>query len=313
MFLGLAYSASVGGLGTPIGTPPNIVYLQYAPDMGFVDWLAFGIPTVCILVPLIWFFLVFVVGKIPKHLPLGGKEIIHSELKKLGRMSREEWVVGSVFLGMALLWITRDIKLGLDPTTGEKLSVGWAKALGVAEYVHDGVVAVLGAIVLFAWPSKNRPGERILDWETARKIPWDVLLLFGGGLVLAKAFGTSGLDKEIVAVLEGLKDLPTPFLILAIALSVTFLTEVTSNTATATLMIPAFFALAASTGIPVEYLALPAVLSVSCAFMLPVATAPNAIVYGSGRVSIKDMMRVGAGLNIICAVVVTLLVWLVYT
>ena len=177
---------------------------------------------------------------------------------------------------------------------------------------HDALVAVFGALVLFAWPSKNQRGERLLDWPTAKKIPWDVLLLFGGGIALATAFKSSGLSGHIVEGLSGLHDLPTPLLILAIVLTVTFLTEVTSNTATANVMMPLLAGFAASVGAAPEEVMLPAVLAVSCAFMLPVATAPNAIVYGTGLVPMKEMMRVGFLLNIVAAVLITLLTWLVF-
>ena len=312
LFLGLAYAASVGGLGTPIGTPPNLIYMQNRGDVSFLDWLMFGLPTVAILIPLIWFYLITVVGKLPRQLPVSGREVLHEELGKLGRMSREEKVVALVFAGMALLWITRKITLGVDPETGEKEIIGWASALGVSAFVHDGVVAVAGALVLFIWPSHNRPGERLLDWPTAKKIPWDVLLLFGGGIALARAFKQSGLSEVLIHQLDALASFPAPLMILCVALTVTFLTEVTSNTATANLMMPLLAAFAVSNGLVPDEVMLPAVLSVSCAFMLPVATAPNAIVYGSGQVPIQAMVRAGFWLNLGCAGVITLLAWLVF-
>jgi sodium-dependent dicarboxylate transporter 2/3/5 len=171
----------------------------------------------------------------------------------------------------------------------------------------------LGALLLFGWPSKNEKGTRLLDWPTAKKIPWDVLLLFGGGIALAGAFKASGLSAHIVLGLSGLSELPTPLLIFSIALTVTFLTEVTSNTATANVMMPLLAGFATSSAdVAAENVMLPAVLAVSCAFMLPVATAPNAIVYGTGLVPMKAMMRAGFGLNLIVAGIITLLTWLVF-
>jgi len=214
---------------------------------------------------------------------------------------------------MAVLWITREIVVSVDPQTGEKEVIGWAHALGLSEaYAHDALVAVLGALVLFAWPSTQQKGERLLDWATAKRIPWDVLLLFGGGIALAGAFKASGLSGHIVEGLSSLGSLPTPLLILAIALTVTFLTEVTSNTATANVMMPLLAGFAGSVEVAPEEVMLPAVLAVSCAFMLPVATAPNAIVYGTGLVPMKSMMRTGFMLNILAASLITLLTWLVF-
>ena len=313
LLLALCYSASVGGLGTPVGTPPNLIFMAHHGGVSFVEWLSFGLPTVAILIPIIWFYLTRFVGRLPSNLPVGGRDILKAELKKLGRMSAEEKAVAGVFVGMALLWITREIIISVDPMTGEKTVMGWASLLGLGkEYAHDALVAVLGALILFAWPSLNRPGERLLDWPTAKTIPWDVLLLFGGGIALAGAFTSSGLSAHIVTGLSGLDSLPTPVLILTVALTVTFLTEVTSNTATANVMMPLLAGSAASAGLAPEEMMLPAVLAVSCAFMLPVATAPNAIVYGTGLVPIKSMMRVGLLLNVLAAGIITLLVWLVF-
>ena len=313
LFLALCYSASVGGLGTPVGTPPNLIFMAQHGGISFLDWLAFGIPTVCVLIPVIWLYLTMVIGRLPSDLPVGGRNILRKELDKLGRMKSEEKAVATVFVGMAILWITREIVISVDAHTGEKEVVGWAPLLGLSKaYAHDALVAVLGALLLFAWPSKNEKGARLLDWPTAKNIPWDVLLLFGGGIALAGAFKASGLSEHIVHALSGLDTLPTPVLILSIALTVTFLTEVTSNTATANVMMPLLAGFAASAGVAPEEVMLPAVLAVSCAFMLPVATAPNAIVYGTGLVPMKSMMRIGFRLNLIAAVIITLLTWLVF-
>jgi sodium-dependent dicarboxylate transporter 2/3/5 len=313
LLLALCYSASVGGLGTPVGSPPNLIFMAHHGNISFLDWLSFGIPTVVILIPVIWFYLTRFFGKLPKHLSVGGRDILQTELRGLGPMSAEEKSVAFVFLLMAGLWVTREIIVSVDPQTGAKEVVGWASLLGLSKvYAHDAMVAVLGALLLFAWPSKNKPGERLLDWATAKQIPWDVLLLFGGGIALAGAFKASGLSSHIVSGLTGLSTLPPLLLILSIALTVTFLTEVTSNTATANVMMPLLAGFASSTGLSQADVMIPAVLAVSCAFMLPVATAPNAIVYGSGLVPIKQMMRAGLGLNIIAALIISLLSWLVF-
>lgn len=309
MFLGIAYSASIGGLGTPIGTPPNLIYLGiYEKTFGsaptFAEWMAFGVPLVVVAIPLVFWMLTRGRDRFPASLPVGSRAALRGDLRGLGPMSADERAVAGVFLVMVVLWITSEVKVG-------ETSWGWAPALGLAKYVHEATVAVLGAVVLFAWPSRTRPGERLLDWPTASRIPWDVVLLFGGGVALAEAFTSSGLSEALSQSLSGLTSLPLPLMILAIALIVTFLTEVTSNTATATVLMPILAALALSTRIAPELVMLPAALSASCAFMLPVATPPNAIVFGTKRLTIADMARAGFALNLGGAVLITLVVWLV--
>ena len=312
LFLGIAYASSIGGLGTPIGTPPNLIFLgvyessfpELAP-ITFAGWVARALPLVVLAVPLIWLYLVRWASPVPSHLPVGGRDVLEQARAALGRPTADEKAVGSVFLGMALLWITRRIRVG----DGEL--VGWAPALGIDSFVNDATVAVAGALLLFAWPSRTRPGQKLLDWPTASRIPWQVVLLFGGGVALAEAFQVSGLSEQVALGLAGLGGLATPLMVAAIALTVTFLTEVTSNTATTTILMPVLAAFAHAAGLPPEQVMLPAVLSASCAFMLPVATAPNAIVYGSGRVPIAKMARVGLALNLGGAALIT--AWITLT
>ena len=311
LFLGIAYASSVGGLGTPIGTPPNLIFLGVyestfpeLPPITFAGWMGRALPVVVVMVPLIWLYLTRVASPVPESLPLGGRAVLRDAARALGRISPDERAVGAVFGGMALLWITRRIRVG------EGELIGWAPALGVDAHVDDATVAVVGALVLFALPSRTRPGERLLDWATATRIPWEVVLLFGGGVSLAEAFKSSGLSEQIALSLGGLAGLAAPLMIGAIALTVTFLTEVTSNTATTTILMPVLAAFAVAADLPPELVMLPAVLSASCAFMLPVATAPNAIVYGSGRVPIARMARVGLAINLAGAVLITAWVWL---
>lgn len=307
LFLGLAYAASVGGIATPIGTPPNLIFLgayekafPTEPAITFAEWMGFGLPVVALIVPAIWLYLVYGVGRLPASLPVGGREILAEEKKRLGKITVDELTVALVFGGMAVLWVTRKISLG------EGEVAGWAPALGL-DHATDGSVALLGVILLFAWPSRTQPGRRLLDWQTARQIPWDMVLLFGGGVALAGAFKASGLSEDIARAMQGFAVLPEVLLIGAIALSVTFLTEVTSNTATATILMPVLAAFAEGTGIEPTKIMIPAVMSCSCAFMLPVATAPNAIVFGSGHVSIREMARSGFAINLGAAVIITLM------
>jgi len=308
VFLGVAYSASIGGLATPIGTPPNLIFLGvYEQTFGtapsFAEWMAWGLPLVVIGLPLLFLYLTSVGPKLPKHLPGGSREDLRRQLRALGPMSSDERSVALVFGTMVVLWITGEIRVGDD-------TWGWAPLLGLSDHVHESTVAVLGVLALFVIPARTKPGERVLDWPTATRIPWDVVLLFGGGLALAHAFNASGLSQALSEQLTGLADLPEPLLILSICLSVTFLTEVTSNTATTSILMPILATFAVSSGLDPIKVMLPAVFSASCAFMLPVATAPNAIVYGTRRITIAQMARKGFMVNISGAVIITLFVWL---
>jgi sodium-dependent dicarboxylate transporter 2/3/5 len=313
LFLGLAYAANVGGLGTPIGTPPNLVmlgiYEKASPDadpITFLDWMMMACPLVIVFVPAIWLYLTRVAHPVADALDMGSGDLVSEERAAMGPMNRDALTTALIFALVALLWITRAIKVG-DGTV-----MGWAPALGVAADVNDATVAVFGALLLFSWPAKTRPGERLLDWETARALPWAVLLLFGGGFALAGAFKSTGLSVWIAGGLETLAGLPVLAMVAIIALGVTFLTEVTSNTATTTILMPILAAFAVGTGIAPELVMIPAVLSASCAFMLPVATAPNAIVFGTGTIPMKAMARAGLAVNLGGAVLITAWVMALY-
>lgn len=313
LYLGIAYGASVGGLATPIGTPPNLIFMGVyeesfpeADPITFASWVSMALPLVIVFLVAIWFYLTRIAHKVSDDLDMGSADILAEERRGLGVMTGDQKTVAAIFVGMALLWVTRRVRLG----DGEL--AGWAPALGLDGLVNDATVAVAGAVLLFAWPSRSLPGERLLDWPTAKKIPWEVVLLFGGGVSLAGVFKVSGLSAAVAQGLTGLAGLPTVALVAIIALSVTFLTEVTSNTATTTILMPVLAAFSEATGISAELVMIPAVLSASCAFMLPVATAPNAIVFGTGRVTMATMARTGFALNLLGAVLVTLWVLVRY-
>ena len=284
LLLGIAYAASIGGLGTPIGTPPNLIFMQVHLDQfgytpSFPEWMSWGLPVVVVLVPLAGLWLTRGVKLLaPVHLP------------QTGSWRSFEKRVLLMFSLTALCWVTRQAPFG-----------GWSSWLDHPQ-ANDASVALIAVVMMAALP--NGEGGRLLRWETARKIPWGVLILFGGGITIANAFVQSGLADIIAAELSGLVHLPKWLLILGMCLSVTFLTEVTSNTATASLLMPLLAATAVATGISPMLLMVPAALSASCAFMLPVATAPNAIVFGSGKIRIKDMARAGFVLNLIGALVI---------
>ena len=285
LLLGIAYAASIGGLGTPIGTPPNLIFMQvhlnqfgYTPS--FPEWMSWGIPVVILLVPLAGFWLTRGV-RLSKPV----------ELPAVGQWRSAEKRVLLMFSLTAFFWITRQAPFG-----------GWSGLLDLP-MANDASVALIAVVLMAALP--NGEGGRLLNWESASRIPWGVLLLFAGGIAIANAFVQSGLADHLAQQLGALARLPTWLLLLSVCLSVTFLTEVTSNTATASLLMPVLAVTATATGISPMLLMVPAVLSASCAFMLPVATAPNAIVFGSGKVQIKEMARAGFALNVIGAFVIT--------
>jgi sodium-dependent dicarboxylate transporter 2/3/5 len=285
LLLGLAYASSIGGLATPIGTPPNLIFMQVHLDRfgstpSFPEWMSWGVPVVVLLVPLAGLWLT---RGIRLERPV--------ELPRTGAWRPFEKRVLTMFGLTALFWITREAPFG-----------GWSDWLGLPQ-ANDASVALIAVVLMAALP--NGDGDRLLRWEAARTIPWGVLILFGGGIAIANAFEQSGLADNIAGELQGFLQLPAWALVLCLCLVVTFMTEVTSNTATASLLMPLLAATAAASHINPMLLMVPAVLSASCAFMLPVATAPNAIVFGSGKVRIRDMARAGFVLNLIGAVVIT--------
>ena len=284
LLLGIAYAASIGGLGTPIGTPPNVIFMGVykettGQELSFLSWMKIGLPTTALLLPLAWWFVTRKVRSVAS-LQVPATEPWRSPEKR----------VLMVFGLTALAWITRTSPMG-----------GWSALLGTPE-VGDSTVALLAVVAFFLIPDGE--GERLLDWESANKIPWGLLILFGGGIAIARAFEASGLSQVMGAGLAGMATWPTLGMMATICLVVTFLTEVTSNTATTTLLMPILAAAAVASGLEPALLMVPAVLSASCAFMLPVATAPNAIVYGAG-VPIRQMAREGFVLNFVGAAVIT--------
>lgn len=304
LMLGIAYGATIGGLGTLIGTPPNALFAGYmleamGREIGFATWMAVGLPLVVIMLPLAWGWLVFVAYPLPRaHLPIG-QSVIAEERQSLGRLSKPEIMTGGVFLLTALLWVSRPLFAPFLPEGA----------------LTDSQIAILGALLMFALPLDLRRGEFLLDWASARQLPWRVLILFGGGLSLAGAVQTSGLAFWIGSGLQSLDALPLIVLVLAIVTVVVFLTELTSNTATAAAFLPVAGATALSLEVDVVMLAAPIALSASCAFMMPVATPPNAVVFGSGEVTIPQMCRAGFGLNLIAIALISTvgygLIWLV--
>lgn len=289
LILAIAYSASIGGLGTPIGSPPNLVFMQvYAETTGtrygFLDWMSIGIPVVLLLLPLVGWWLGRGLGDTPA-----------ARLPAAGFWTPGEKRVVIVFALTALAWVTRTEPFG-----------GWSSWL-LMPGANDAAVALLAVVLMCVIPDGK--GSRLLDWETAESIPWGALVLFGGGIALATAFQSSGLSGALAGHLAGLGKLPLPLLLVAIVVAVLMMSEIASNTATAVLMMPILAATGVAIGVDPALLMFPAVLAASGAFMLPVATAPNAIAYGSGLVSAQRMFREGAMLNVLAAAVICTVCW----
>jgi sodium-dependent dicarboxylate transporter 2/3/5 len=316
LMLGIAFAASIGGVGTLIGTPPNIVFTGFsarlfpdAPEITFSQWMEIGLPFVLVLLPVAFLVVWKIGGRIPAG-QLDAKEArsqVQRERKRLGPMSRPERTVLVVFVTTAILWITRR---GLD--LGQLQIPGWSHLFPWSGKIHDATVAMTMAVLLFLIPVTDPESGRhrpVLLWsEAVGRIPWGILLLFGGGFALARGFRETGLDVWLGGHLARFTAAPPPLLILATSLLAMMLTEVTSNTATTTLLMPILAAAARGAGLHPYLLMLPATLAASCAFMLPVATPPNAIVFGSGWLTIPRMARTGVTLNLVSAVLITLLV-----
>ena len=293
LLLGIAYAASVGGMGTPIGTPPNLIFMQVFEEttgdaISFTRWMGWALPVVVLMVPAMAFMLT-----------RGVRGGINVTLPEVGAWRTEERRVLLVFGLTALAWITRSEPFG-----------GWKTWLDLPQ-ANDASVALLAVVVMFIVP--NGRGQGLLTWERAVSIPWGVLLLFSGGICLAKGFVSSGLSELMGGWLADLTRMPTFWLIAVICLVVTFMTETTSNTASTTLLMPVLAAAALAAGLPPEVIMVPAAMSASCAFMLPVATAPNSVVFGSGLVSTAQMAREGFLLNLLGAAVISLVCFTLLT
>ena len=323
LLLGIAYSASIGGFATLIGTPPNGVLVTQmpqlfpeAPEITFASWMVFALPMSAAYMLIAWFVLTRFVFPLPATTPFSGRDFIRDEIAKLGVMSSEEKRVTFVFVSAALLWMTRKERLfGADVDI-----FGWSHYLDsflgymgaepVGYMIDDGTVSIAMALLLFIIPASKKVGGRLMDWEDAKKVPWGILLLFGGGLALAKGFTTSGLGSFIAGQLQSLLGDASPLVIVMSTVGfITGLTEVTSNTATISLSLPIMASLSQAIGVHPLLLLIPTTLAASCAFMLPVSTPPNAIVYGSGRVPIMKMVVAGVWLDIISVFLLTLFVY----
>lgn len=296
LLLGIAVSASIGGVGTLIGTPPNLFLASFARDelgveIAFAEWLLVGVPLVAVMLPLAWVVLTVVL--FPPDVERSRVEGLLDGLRPDGPMRQAEWIVFVVFCCTAVAWVLRPWLV--------ELTIGGSQPL---DGLSDAGIAVVAGVLLFVAPSGRGNGERVLDWETARQLPWGILVLFGGGLSLAGAIAATGVDDFLGLQVQGL-DLPPVLLVGVVTLVVVFLTEMTSNTATAAALVPIVAAVAPGLGLHPLALAIPVAVAASFAFMLPVATPPNAIVFGSGMVAMRDMMRLGVRLNLLSVVAIS--------
>lgn len=297
LLLSIAFAASIGGIGTPIGTPPNLVFMQvyqqqFQKNINFTQWMSWGLPVVLCMIPVTWLWLT-------RKLSYKGG----FDMPEVGKWSSLEKRVMTVFALTAAAWITRKEPFG-----------GWSSWFELPA-ANDASVALIAVVLMFVIPAGSNNleirGDKLLDWESAKTIPWSILLLFGGGITLAKAFGVSGLSAALAEHLNDLSNLPVLIMIFAICLGVTFLTETTSNTASTVLLMPLLAAIAIGSNTDPRLLMIPAAISASCAFMMPVATAPNSIVYGSGFFTARIMAREGFVLNLCGAVIITTLCYFI--
>lgn len=292
LMLGIAYAASLGSLGTLIGTPPNTFLAGYMAEtqgvtISFVGWMVVGVPISVVFLVITWFLLVKVLFKPEISTIPGGRELIRKELDRLGPISSGEKRVLGVFILTALAWITIPLIFDKPP-------------------IDDAGIAMASGLLLFLLPAGAERGVKLLDWHSAKELPWDVLLLFGGGLALSSMFEKSGLTKVIGDMASGMAGLPLVLVIAVLAAAILFLTELTSNTATGATFIPVAAGIAMGMDVNVLLFAAPVALAATCAFMLPVATPPNAVAYGSGYVTIGQMVRGGVWLNLIGVALITL-------
>ncbi len=307
LMLGIAYAADIGGMATLIGTPPNLVFMEMyhdlfpeLPKIGFAQWMMMGLPISITFLFTGWLLMTKVIFRMPKLNIFTSTHVIKDLLKGLGKLRRDEIFSGLVFLTAAILWVT-----GSDIRLSDSFTIhGWRSAFGL-EMVSDASIAVATSLLLFMIPSKDRPKEMLLTWSKVRQLPWGILLLFGGGFAIAGGFNSSGLSNLIGNLFAHL-DIDSPIIIIGVVcLVLTFLTEITSNTATTNLVLPILAKASAVLGLDPRLLMIPATLSASCAFMMPIASPTQAIVFGSGHVKIKQMIRAGILFNLLGIFIVT--------
>lgn len=298
LMLSIAYSASIGGMATLIGTPPNLIFAGvveelYGFEISFLQWLKFALPISMILLAIVWFYLGHLAFQLKQLSYPGEKSVIQKELKALGKTSKEEFRILVVFIVTAMAWMSKSFLIA-----------------PIFPGIDDTIIAIIAAISLFIIPASQH-GKALIEWADAVKLPWGILLLFGGGIALAIGFDQSGLAAWIGQQLSVIQGMSLILVILIVIATVNFLTEITSNIATTAILLPIFAALSVIIKVHPFLLLAAATIAASCAFMLPVATAPNALVFGSGQLQMKDMFRTGLWLNIISIIVLTFMVYFI--
>ena len=296
LMLAIAYSASIGGVATLIGTPPNLVLAgvvktSYNIEINFLQWMSFGLPISILLLFICWKYLTSVAYNFKNESFESGVEEIDKQINSLGEMSYEEKSVLTVFILTALAWITQSFFIK-----------------NYVPNIDDTIIAIIAAVILFILPSKNGD-DKLLSWSDAVKLPWGILLLFGGGMALAKGFDTSGLAIWIGNQMTFFSAIPLLIILITLITMVNFLTEITSNLATTAMLLPVLVALADTIDINAFYLLVGATVAASCAFMLPVATPPNAVVFGSKILKIDDMIKKGFWMNLVSILILTAAVY----
>jgi len=316
LMLGIAYGCSIGGIATLVGTPPNLSFARIfqitfpnADPITFGTWFIMGLPISIILLVTAWLLLTRIFFRVPSNLTVD-KSIVSKEYKELGPISFEEKSVLIIFTLTAFLWVFRK-KL----TLGIFTIPGWSQLLPSSPLIDDATVAIFMAMLMFLIPTKNKETKysTIMGPDVITKLPWNIVLLFGGGFALAKGFQVTGLSVFIGNEFSGLAGMPPIIMIVIICLGITFLTELTSNTATTEMILPILASVAVAMQTNPLMLMIPATLSASCAFMMPVATPPNAVVFGSGRIRISDMARAGVFINLIGIIIITVLFYFIGT
>lgn len=309
VLLGIAYGCSIGGLGTPIGTPTNLIVIGYLSEMGgiqidFAQWMLIGIPTVAVMLPIAWFVLTKLAFRLKASDLEASGDVIAARLAQLGALRTPEKRTIATFAVIALLWVS-------GPIYREWSVVLMGQTVQPLSGLSDHIIAILAVILCFVIPAGSETDrevdKKLLDWHTAESIPWGALLLFGGGLSMAGAIGSTGLGDYFGNSLSVLADLPPLLLLMIVVTLVLFLTEITSNVATASIVAPILGAMALSAGIPLETILVPIALAATCAFMLPMATGPNAVVFSSGHLTMGTMMHAGLIANSLAVVALTLI------
>ncbi len=311
LLLSIAYSSSIGGIATLVGTPTNLIFVRIfavlfpsAPEISFTQWFLFAFP-ITVIMFIASFILLYLLFRPREKWNNLSEDTFKIQLKELGKASYEEKIVFILFIVLAGLWITRS-EISSDSFTFN----GWASLFESPGFINDGTVAIFISLILFIWPAKNNGGGKIMDWETANRLPWNIVLLFGGGFALALGFEQSGLALWFGEQLTWLSGIPSIIFVLTIVALMSFLTELTSNVASTQMLLPVFASIALATGDNPLLFMIPATIASSLAFMLPTATPPNAIIFGTGRVTVRNMMRTGFTLNLMGVIIITLMTYL---